>query len=260
MTVLAHRPVECHATEKISRQPIWACVRMPSRNRRSAAHRRPWWVAGMTRNAVRHWWNAPGGTTTVSPVPLNRTMTDQDILIANTYSKSTLRAVVGAIVDRHDNVFYVPSYERVMLSKDSSIWRPDLRHVVDDFVGTIASSFAAAALGRSAGSMDELLAFDQALQEGRVDDAEAALQSLGPKALETSLFPVITSAGVRLIDGEPETICGTLRELAAGATVQRVAGDLGYESTTAFIVMFRKALGTTPSRYFVDRLSSAERA
>ena len=51
-----------------------------------------------------------------------------------------------------------------------------------------------------------------------------------------------------------------LRELAGGATVQRVAGDLGYESTTAFIVMFRKALGTTPSRYFADRLLSAQRA
>ncbi|MBB4581510.1 AraC-like DNA-binding protein/quercetin dioxygenase-like cupin family protein [Rhizobium aethiopicum] len=51
-----------------------------------------------------------------------------------------------------------------------------------------------------------------------------------------------------------------LRELAGGATVQRVAGDLGYESTTAFIVMFKKALGTTPSRYFADRLLSGERA
>ncbi|EHH03528.1 transcriptional regulator, AraC family protein [Agrobacterium tumefaciens CCNWGS0286] len=51
-----------------------------------------------------------------------------------------------------------------------------------------------------------------------------------------------------------------LRELAGGATVQQVAGDLGYESTTAFIVMFRKALGTTPSRYFADRLLSAEHA
>ena len=51
-----------------------------------------------------------------------------------------------------------------------------------------------------------------------------------------------------------------LRELAGGATVQQVAGDLGYESTTAFIVMFRKALGTTPSRYFADRLLGAERA
>ncbi|PWE53395.1 AraC family transcriptional regulator [Metarhizobium album] len=51
-----------------------------------------------------------------------------------------------------------------------------------------------------------------------------------------------------------------LRELAGGATVQKVAGDLGYETTTAFIVMFRKALGTTPSRYFADRLLSAARA
>ncbi len=48
-----------------------------------------------------------------------------------------------------------------------------------------------------------------------------------------------------------------LRQLAGGATVQQVAGDLRYESTTAFIVMFRKALGTTPSRYFFDRLLSA---
>jgi AraC-like DNA-binding protein len=41
-----------------------------------------------------------------------------------------------------------------------------------------------------------------------------------------------------------------LRALASGATVQKVAGDLGYESATAFIVMFKKALGTTPTRYF----------
>lgn len=41
-----------------------------------------------------------------------------------------------------------------------------------------------------------------------------------------------------------------LRDLAGGATVQRVAGDLGYESVTAFIVMFKKAMGTTPTGYF----------
>ncbi|NDW03769.1 AraC family transcriptional regulator [Jiella pacifica] len=40
-----------------------------------------------------------------------------------------------------------------------------------------------------------------------------------------------------------------VRELAGGATVQKVSGDLGYESVTAFIVMFKKALGVTPSRY-----------
>lgn len=40
-----------------------------------------------------------------------------------------------------------------------------------------------------------------------------------------------------------------LRELAGGATVQRVSGDLGYESATAFIIMFKKALGQPPARY-----------
>lgn len=43
-----------------------------------------------------------------------------------------------------------------------------------------------------------------------------------------------------------------LRELASGATVQRVSSELGYESATAFIVMFKKALGTTPMRYFTS--------
>jgi AraC-like DNA-binding protein len=40
-----------------------------------------------------------------------------------------------------------------------------------------------------------------------------------------------------------------IRELAAGASVQRVSADLGYESVTAFITMFKKALGKPPARY-----------
>lgn len=47
-----------------------------------------------------------------------------------------------------------------------------------------------------------------------------------------------------------------LRELAGGATVQKVSGYLGYESATAFIVMFKKALGTTPARYLTTRGSA----
>lgn len=41
-----------------------------------------------------------------------------------------------------------------------------------------------------------------------------------------------------------------LRLLAAGRAVTAVALDVGYESTSAFIAMFKKALGTTPHRYF----------
>ena len=41
-----------------------------------------------------------------------------------------------------------------------------------------------------------------------------------------------------------------LVRLAGGAAVTGVALDLGYESPSAFIAMFRRALGTTPGRYF----------
>ncbi|TPM31901.1 helix-turn-helix transcriptional regulator [Mesorhizobium sp. B2-3-4] len=40
-----------------------------------------------------------------------------------------------------------------------------------------------------------------------------------------------------------------IRELASGATVQQVSGDLGYGSVTAFITMFKKALGKPPAKY-----------
>lgn len=41
-----------------------------------------------------------------------------------------------------------------------------------------------------------------------------------------------------------------LSKLSDGVPVQRVSDALGYESATSFITMFKKALGTTPSRYF----------
>ena len=43
-----------------------------------------------------------------------------------------------------------------------------------------------------------------------------------------------------------------LRELSAGASVQQVSTTLGYESVTAFITMFKKALGKPPAKYLSD--------
>jgi hypothetical protein len=93
---------------------------------------------------------------TVSPVPLARTMTRNDVLIANSYSKSTLRSVVGLLAESHDIVHYVPSYERVMLTKQKDVWNDDLRHVSDSFVGGIVSTFASAS-GHQATDIGELL-------------------------------------------------------------------------------------------------------
>ena len=41
-----------------------------------------------------------------------------------------------------------------------------------------------------------------------------------------------------------------LERLAAGESVTAVALELGFETPSAFIAMFRRALGTTPGRYF----------
>jgi len=45
--------------------------------------------------------------------------------------------------------------------------------------------------------------------------------------------------------------------LAVGRPVTTVALDLGYDSPSAFIAMFRKALGTTPGRYFTGGAKAA---
>ncbi|GAB1578325.1 AraC family transcriptional regulator [Bordetella petrii] len=48
-------------------------------------------------------------------------------------------------------------------------------------------------------------------------------------------------------------LIAALQRLSSGVSVQRTADDLGYESVSAFITMFKKALGKSPARYFADR-------
>ncbi len=48
-----------------------------------------------------------------------------------------------------------------------------------------------------------------------------------------------------------------LPPLDQGASVQTVALDLGYEGASAFITMFRKALGKPPARYLAERRIAA---
>ena len=44
-----------------------------------------------------------------------------------------------------------------------------------------------------------------------------------------------------------------LQRLDQGSSVQAVALDLGYEGASAFVTMFRKALGKPPARYLAER-------
>lgn len=67
---------------------------------------------------------------TVSPVPFARTFSGQDAIVANTYSKSVLRAVAGQIAEDYaDVVDYFPSYESVTLSDPDWTWQDDQLHV-----------------------------------------------------------------------------------------------------------------------------------
>ena len=49
-----------------------------------------------------------------------------------------------------------------------------------------------------------------------------------------------------------------LQMLVRGLSVQQVALSLGYDSTTAFITMFRKGLGQTPGRYLMALTTTSQ--
>lgn len=74
---------------------------------------------------------------TTSPIPMSRTFTDNDIIIANNHSKSVLRAVCGEISQNIAGVDYFPSYEICTLSKGQGVWEDDKQHVTSAFVGKI---------------------------------------------------------------------------------------------------------------------------
>lgn len=77
----------------------------------------------------------------VSPVPIANTFRRDDIVTANTYSKSTLRSVAGDFVNRYENVDYFPSYESVMFSDREQSWQEDCLHVTSDVVNVNILNF-----------------------------------------------------------------------------------------------------------------------
>lgn len=78
---------------------------------------------------------------TVSPVPFQRTFSDEDVIIANMTSKSTLRAAARSSAKRHEQIHYFPSYELVNYSEQSLAWRPDRVHVDPGMVKHIMGKF-----------------------------------------------------------------------------------------------------------------------
>lgn len=78
---------------------------------------------------------------TVSPVPMHRTFTSTDVLTANVYGKSTLRAVAGDIARERANVEYWPAYEIVTVCDRSRAYAPDQSHVSEDAGEEVVRAF-----------------------------------------------------------------------------------------------------------------------
>lgn len=78
---------------------------------------------------------------TVSPVPFAATFSGHDVVVANTYSKSVLRAVAQDFVAQNPDAIYFPSYEMVAFSNPEVVWTADKRHVQQDHVDRIMQFF-----------------------------------------------------------------------------------------------------------------------
>lgn len=81
---------------------------------------------------------------TTSPVPMIATYSGRDVVVANTYSKSTLCAVAQDWAEAHENVQYFPSYEIVMNSDRDIAWEEDMRHVTGGVTRHVMDAFMSA--------------------------------------------------------------------------------------------------------------------
>jgi tetratricopeptide (TPR) repeat protein len=153
---------------------------------------------------------------TTSPVPLARTFTADDVIVANAYSKSVLRAVAGQLAQERENVDYFPSYESVMLTKQSYVWADDLTHVEGTFVGRIVGRMSeryvedAASLPDTA-ALDIWLRFANLVDHRRFDEAGALAASLDPAYAEHAARLALAMAEFQLHRGERD---------AAGASAE----------------------------------------
>lgn len=78
---------------------------------------------------------------TVSPIPLAATFRPMDVVVANTASKSILRAAVDEWAGEHDNVHYFPSYEMILNSGATGTWCDDHRHCSVDVIRRVMAVF-----------------------------------------------------------------------------------------------------------------------
>ncbi len=91
---------------------------------------------------------------TTSPVALNRTFTNDDVINANCYSKSVLRVACEKLSQDFDIVDYFPSYEAIIYGDRNLTLQSDFSHASDYAVNKIISTFVSRILIKEDGRDD----------------------------------------------------------------------------------------------------------
>ncbi len=111
---------------------------------------------------------------TVSPVPLAATFREDDVMVANAYSKAVLRTVAEAITLTHDFVDYFPSYESVTLSERQHALEPDQVHPTKGVIELNTSRMVRGYVG--ADTLDV-----EAIRESMAENPQAVIATLGER-------------------------------------------------------------------------------
>lgn len=122
---------------------------------------------------------------TVSPVPLAATASGRHVLLANEYSKSTLRAVANDVKTDTDNVDYFPAYEIITGFPFRGIFfEPNLRNVSVKGVDFVMQAFFQG-LGETQTINEEKEQLPHSAKIQQTDDdiacEEALLEAFGEK-------------------------------------------------------------------------------
>lgn len=167
---------------------------------------------------------------TVSPVPLDRTFRPQDVLVANTYSKSVQRAAVEAFVAKYP-ADYFPSFETVTLSDTKYAWSDnDFRHVrseiVDRIMGRVLENYTTPSEVQSAQKTRGYVT--SYLAAGDLDRADEMMQA-HIKDFGLSLGLMYQAGDIAFRRGKPEEAATILREMIASVDKDLDAANAALE-------------------------------
>ena len=174
---------------------------------------------------------------TVSPVPLSATHRPDDVLVANTYSKSVLRAVAETIRARYDWATYFPSYESVTLSDRQVAFEDDLVHVRAGIVALNVGRMVAAFTGEAedgddlreavaAGNLALLVERAGARRAEGAERAEPFFAAFGDVSALSAAF-ALEHAGHLVSAGREEAALAVLEGAPAGELEAQVALQRG---------------------------------